>query len=278
MAIHPTACISERAQIGRDVTIGPFVCIEDDVVVGDGCVLGPHACLLQYTRLGNNCRVHAGTALGDLPQDRKFQGEASYVEIGPDCIFREGVTVHRGTQPGSVTRIGRGCLLMANSHVAHNVTLGNEVIMCNGALLAGHVEVGDQAFISANAMVHQFTRVGRLAMLAGGTLAQMDVPPFCITRGLHSNEVQTLNVIGMRRAGVGPADRAMLKQAFRILYRSGLIVPQAVERMRKELDSAMVRELCDFIAASKRGICHYVRSAAGEANGEDDFPRLADAA
>ena len=181
MPIHPTACIASSARIGSDVTIGPYVCIEDDVVVGDGCVLGPHACLLQYTRLGNNCRVHAGTALGDLPQDRKFQGEASYLEIGPDCIFREGVTVHRGTQPGSITRIGQGCLLMANSHVAHNVTLGDNVIMCNGALLAGHVEVGDQAFISANAMVHQFARVGRLSMLAGGTLAQMDVPPFCIT-------------------------------------------------------------------------------------------------
>jgi UDP-N-acetylglucosamine acyltransferase len=167
---------------------------------------------------------------------------------------------------------------MANSHVAHNVTLGDNVIMCNGALLAGHVEVGDQAFISANAMVHQFARVGRLAMLAGGTLAQMDVPPFCITRGLHSNTVMTLNVIGMRRAGMGLADRQTLKQAFRILYRSGLTVPRAVEQMRQELDSPLVRELCDFIAASKRGICRYIRPAKDDADQGDGFPRLADAA
>jgi UDP-N-acetylglucosamine acyltransferase len=165
---------------------------------------------------------------------------------------------------------------MASSHVAHNVTLGDNVIMCNGALLAGHVEVGPQAFISGNAMVHQFARVGRLAMLSGGTLAQMDVPPFCITRGLHSNTVMTLNVIGMRRAGIGLAERQALKEAFRILYRSGLTVPRAVERMRQELDSPLVRELCDFIAASKRGICRFVRS--DRANRDAEFPRLADAA
>jgi UDP-N-acetylglucosamine acyltransferase len=277
MLIHPTAQIAATARIGRDVTIGPYVCIEDDVVVEDGCILGPHVCLLQYTRLGNNCRVHAGAVLGDLPQDRKFQGHVSHLEIGADCILREGVTAHRGTQPGSVTRIGRGCMLMANSHVAHNVTVGNNVIMCNGALLAGHVEVGDNAFISGNAMVHQFARIGRLSMLAGGTIAQMDVPPFCITGGLATNTVVTLNVIGMRRAGVGAADRAALKDAFRILYRAGLSVPRAVERIRQEIDTPMARELCDFIAASKRGICHYVRKNSQAEQGEE-FPRLADAA
>lgn len=272
MSIHPTAVIAPAAQIGQDVSIGPYVCIEDDVVVGDGCSLAPHVCLMRYTRLGANCRVHAGAVLGDLPQDRNFQGEASYVEIGANCIIREGATIHRGTQPGSVTRIGQQCMLMAYSHLAHNVTLGNQVIVCNNALLAGHVQVGDQAFISGNCLIHQFTRIGRLAMLSGGSGTQMDVPPFCITRSLYSNTVMNLNVVGLRRAGLSVQDRRLLECAFQILYCEGLPTSRAAERMEKEFDSPYVRELCEFVRSSKRGICKFIRDPEEPAGA---YPRLA---
>lgn len=275
MAIHPTAVIANEASIGQNVSIGPYAYIEQDVVVGDGCQIGPHACLMRYTTLGENCRVHAGAVLGDLPQDRNFSGGESYLRIGAGCVIREGATAHRGTQPGSSTTIGDGCMLMAYSHVAHNVTLGKQVIVCNGALLAGHVQVGDNAFISGNCLVHQFARVGRLAMLSGGSGTQMDVPPFCITRSLYSNTVMHLNVVGLRRAGLSVQDRRLLERAFDILYSSGLAVARAVDQIEREVDSPYVRELCQFVRESKRGICKFIREA--ETNAEttgESFPRL----
>lgn len=272
MSIHPTAVIAPGAQIGRNVSIGPYVCIEDDVVVGDDCVLAPHVCLMRFTRLGPNCRVHAGAVLGDLPQDRNFQGDASYVEIGAHSVIREGATIHRGTQPGSVTRVGDHCMLMAYSHLAHNVTVGNNVIICNNALLAGYVQVCDQAFISGNCLIHQFTRIGRLAMLSGGSGTQMDVPPFCITRSLYSNTVMNLNVVGLRRAGLSVQERRLLECAFQMLYCAGLPVSRAVERMEKEFDSPHVRELCEFVRSSKRGICKFIREME---DSSATYPRLA---
>jgi UDP-N-acetylglucosamine acyltransferase len=273
MSIHPTAVIAPTVQLGQGVAIGPFACIEDDVVVGDGCVIGPHVCLMRFTRLGANCRIHAGAVLGDLPQDRNFTGSESCVEIGAGCVIREGATVHRGTQAGSVTRVGDHCMLMAYSHLAHNVTLGHQVVVCNNALLAGHVQVGDQAFISGNCLVHQFTRIGRLAMLSGGSGVQMDVPPFCITRSLFSNTVMNLNVVGLRRAGLSAQERRLLQCAFDILYGAGLPVSRALERLEQEFDSPHVHELCEFVRTSKRGICKFIRDAEGEA--ADAFPRLA---
>lgn len=275
MPVHPTAIVAPTARIGQNVTIGPYACIEDDVVLGDGCSIGPHVCLMRYTTLGPNCRVHAGAVLGDLPQDRNFSGEESYVHIGAGCVIREGATVHRGSQPGSITTIGDECMLMAYSHVAHNVTLGRNVIVCNNALLAGHVQVGDQAFISGNCLVHQHTRIGRLAMLSGGSGMQMDVPPFCITRSLYSNTVMGLNVVGLRRAGVDATERRLLQAAFQVLYGSGLPISRAVERLQEEFDSPYVRELCEFIRTSKRGICKFIRDAEPADTDGRQFPRLA---
>jgi UDP-N-acetylglucosamine acyltransferase len=191
----------------------------------------------------------------------------SYVSIGARSVIREGVTVHRGTKPGSVTRVGASCLLMANSHLAHDVRLGDRVIVANGALLAGYVQVGDAAFISGNCLVHQFTRVGRLAMMSGGSAVQMDVPPFCITRSSSSNTVIGLNVIGLRRAGFTSPDRAALKSAFALLYRSGLTVPKALQRLEREDTSPLVLELCRFVASARRGICKFVRDSESEPGG-----------
>lgn len=262
--IHPTAVVSSSARIGRGVTIGPQCFIDEQVVIGDGCVIGPQACILRHTTLGARCQVHARTVLGDVPQDRSFAGGDSYVVIGDDCILREGVTIHRGTQPGSTTRLGNGCLLMAGAHVAHNCVVGEQVTLINNATLAGHVHVGDRAVLSANCLVHQFTRIGRLAMLAGASGVQMDVPPFCMTQSMNTNTIVGLNVVGLRRAEFSPDERREIKAAFNVLYRSGLLVPQAVERLEREFHSPHVRELVDFIKGSKRGICKFVRDAEAE--------------
>jgi len=257
--IHPTALVAPGACLGRGVVVGPFSLIEEGVTIGDGCEIGPRVTLFPGTELGPRCRLHANVVLGDLPQDLNFRGGESWVRIGADCILREGVTVHRGTAPGTATEIGPECLLMAHSHVGHNARLGHGVILANGALLAGYSEVGDRAFVSGNCLIHQFTRVGRLAMMAGGSAAQMDVPPFCITRSLTVNTVIGLNVIGLRRAGIPSEERQSIKTAFDLLYRRGLGIARALDLISAGPMTDSVRELYDFVRASKRGICKFIR-------------------
>jgi UDP-N-acetylglucosamine acyltransferase len=260
MTIHATAVIEAGATLGEGVTIGPFAFIERDVQVGDGCVVGPHVTLLGHTTLGQNCQIHTGAVLGDLPQDLAFKGGQSFVKIGDNCVIREGVTVHRGTGEGTITEVGQGCLLMANSHLAHNVKLGDRVIVANGALLAGYVQVGDRAFISGNCLVHQFARVGRLAMLSGGAALQKDLLPFCMTPALTTNTVMGLNTVGLRRANMSTAERDLLKQALAILYRSQLSVPAALEKLAS-FDSPLIKEWCEFIRTAKFGICQFANRA-----------------
>jgi UDP-N-acetylglucosamine acyltransferase len=253
--IHDSAVIAPGARLGRNVSVGPFAVIEDDVDIGDDCVIGPHVCVLRYTTLGAGCRVHAGAVLGDLPQDLSFAGEPSDVRIGARCWVREGVTVHRGAKSGSVTQVGDDCLLMANSHVAHNVRMGSHVILANGVLLAGHVEVGDRAFISGNAAIHQFVRIGRLAMVGGVGAVTKDVPPFCTTRTGAYNRIGGMNMVGLRRAGVSAEERLQIQRAFKIFYRGGLNAKQAVQAMRAMPRSPLVNEFVDFVEQSKRGVC-----------------------
>ena len=253
--IHKTAEIDPGAELGEGVTVGPFSVIEKDVKVGDGCTIGPHVTVLPYTSIGPRCEIHAGAVLGDVPQDLGFEPAETYVEIGESCIIREGVTIHRGTKPGTRTHIGPRCFLMAFSHFAHNVELGERVIVANGALLAGYVVVGDGAFISGNAAVHQFCRVGRLAMLGGGAAASKDVPPFCMLRPAELNGIVGTNVVGMRRAGMDAAQRRAVQQAFKILFRSGLSIPQARARIVAEIAEPVAGEFAGFIDASQRGIC-----------------------
>lgn len=257
--IHPTAVIGSNAEIGTDVEIGPYTVIGDEVRIGDGCLIGPHVVIHPFTTLGQRCRVHATAVLGDLPQDLSFPGGASYADIGDDCVIREGVTVHRGTKPDTRTVIGSGCFLMANSHFAHNVQVGNKVIVANGALLAGYVEVGEGAFISGNVVIHQFVRVGRLAMLGGQSGIGKDIPPFCTTESATRNRIAGLNLVGLKRAGFTPPERKELKRAFDMLYRSGLNVSQALEKMKTEFTEGPAAELWRFIEQSERGICGAVR-------------------
>lgn len=264
MSIHPKAEIDPTAKLGRDVSVGPFAVILGGTEIGDGCVIGPHAVIHPYTTLGPGCRVHAGAVLGDLPQDLAFKDAVSRVVIGANCTIREGVTVHRGTKEGTETVVGDNCFLMALSHLAHNCRLGKNVILANGVMLAGYVEVGDRAFLSGYTGAHQFVRIGRLAMLAGGCIARKDVPPFCTAVGMEHGRVVGLNVVGMRRAGLSPAERAEVKKAFNLLYRSGLNVSQAAERMKGELTSAPAAEFREFVEASKRGVCGFKAGEGGD--------------
>jgi UDP-N-acetylglucosamine acyltransferase len=255
--IHDRAVVESGAELGEDVHVGPFSYVASGARVGDGCHLGPHVVVHGAARIGAGCALHAGAVVADLPQDVGFDpDEATFVEIGERCVLREGVTVHRATQAGGTTRVGDDCYLMANSHVAHDCVVGNRVILVNGVLLAGHVHVGDGVLLAGMAGAHQFVRIGRLAMLGAGAIAIRDVPPFCTCATAEASRVAGLNIIGMRRAGINATGRKEVKEAYRILYRMGLTVQDAIVRIRESLPAGSPGlELADFAEGSTRGIC-----------------------
>ena len=274
MSIHPTAIIESGAELGSNVTVGPYCYIATGTVVGDNTVMGPYVCVLQHTTIGPGCRIHAGATLGDLPQDLSFKDVVSHTRIGANCTIREGVTVHRGTKPDTTTEIGDECYLMCNSHFAHNVKLGKSVIVANGAACAGYVEVGDRAFISGYCAIHQFVRIGRLAMVGALTMASKDIPPFFTTRSSSLNGVAGCNIVGMRRAGMSAEDRTQVRKAFSMLYRSNLNVSQAVEALRATFNAGPVVEICDFIKQSKRGIARAGERESVDRESVSDLPEV----
>ena len=255
MKIHPTAIIEDEVELGDGVEVGAYSIVQGPSIIGDRCVIGAHAVIHPYVTIGPDCRVHSMAVLGDIPQDTAFEGGQSSVQIGARSIFREGVTVNRGTDEGSTTVIGDDCMLMVNSHVGHNSVVGNNVVMVNGCLLAGHVTVGDGAFLSGNTCVHQFCRVGRLAMMGGNSAASNDLPPFCTIRPGRVNVLMGLNTVGMRRAGLKSSQRTEAKRAFHLLFREGLNLGEATARIREEFSEGPALELADFVDQSKRGVC-----------------------
>jgi UDP-N-acetylglucosamine acyltransferase len=257
--IHPTAIVHPKAKLDPTVQVGPYAVIDEGVEVGPACCIGPHAYLTGLTTIGAHNRFHAGAVIGDAPQDLKYAGEPTRLRIGSHNIFREHVTVHRSNKLGEDTVIGSHNFLLANSHVAHNCRLGDHVILVNGALLGGHVTVDDRAFVSGNAVVHQFVRVGTLALLQGGSALSKDLPPYTV--GANVNDICGLNTIGLRRAGLTPAERLELKQLYRVLFREGLNLRVALAKAREQFSSAPARVIMDFVAASKRGVCADVGEA-----------------
>ena len=255
--IHPTAVIAPDARLGADVRIGPYAVIEEDVVLGDDCELAAHAVVKRHTRLGARNRIAEHAVIGGDPQDFKFKPDCiSYTEIGDDNWLREGVTLHRGSREGSVTRLGNGCFLMAYSHVAHDCAVGNHVVMANTAGIAGEVVVHDRAFISAAVTVHQFCRIGRNAMIGLSSKVVQDALPFCITDG-NPGRARGLNLVGLKRNGFGREDIAALKDAYRLLYRR-MPLAEAIAHIRA-MGKAATTEFADFIEASKRGFAHPTR-------------------
>jgi UDP-N-acetylglucosamine acyltransferase len=203
--LHPTAIIHPKARLDPTVTVGPYAVIDGDVALGPDCVVGPHAYLTGATTAGARNRFFAGCFIGGTPQDLKYKGERTGLRIGDDNTFREAVTVNCSTTPEEDTVIGSNNLLMACCHVAHNCEIKNQVIMANGALLAGHVVVGDRAVISGTCLIHQFVRIGTLAMMRGGSAVSQDLAPYTVARG--ENGICGLNILGLRRAGVPPEER-----------------------------------------------------------------------
>ena len=252
--IHPTAVVDPQARLGHNVKIGPHAVIGPDVSIGPGSIVGSSVLIEGRTSIGANCQIFHGAAIGSVPQDLKYQGEESYVEIGNDNVIREYATVHLATGEGEKTKVGDGNLLMAYVHIAHNCIIQNGTIIANAVNLAGHVEVEDFATIGGMTPVHQFVRIGRNAFVGGGSRLPQDVPPFIRVAG-NPVEVAGINAIGLKRHGYGPDDLLNLKKAYRLLYRSGMNVSQAMERIAS--DCRLTRDIEDlmaFIRRSERGI------------------------
>ena len=251
--IHATAVIHPRAQLDATVRVGPYAVIDEQVVIGPHCRVGPHVYLTGVTTIGSHNHFHAGCVIGDAPQDLKYKDEPTRLRIGDDNVFREHVTVHRSSKSSEETIIGSNNLLMAHSHVGHNVVLGNHVILANGALLGGYALVEDRAFISGHCLVHQFVRVGTLALMQGGSAISKDLPPFTVARG--DNGICGLNTVGLRRANFSSQERLELKWLYHALFRSGENLRAAMESAQKKFSSPAARTLLEFVAASRRGIC-----------------------
>jgi len=269
MKTHPTAIVEDGAIVGEDVEIGPYALVGPHVLIGPGCVIRGHAVLTGHLTLGPKNFVGHGAILGEAPQDFAYDpARPAYARIGEGNTFREYVTVHCGTGADSETVVGDGNFLMAGSHLGHNCHVGNRTIIANNCLLGGHVEVGDNAVLGGGTVFHQFMRIGRLAMVRGGTRFGKDIPPFSM--GDEDNILAGLNAVGLRRNGISSAARLELKRAFKLAFRSGLNVGQALAAAKTESWGPEATEFFDFIASSKRGVCPAHQSkVAGDDGGED---------
>jgi len=260
MPIDPSAQVADSARvhpeaiIGRGASIGEFCVIEKDVSIGEGCRIEPYVYIKRWTTLGERNEISSGTVLGTDPLDKNFSGERSYLRIGNGNKIREHYTVSRGTQPESETVIGDDNYVMTSGHIAHNCVIGNQTVIASCALVAGHVEIEDQAFISGGVVIHQYSKIGCLAMIGGNTRVNSDVPPFFLYSGFDV-EAKGLNIVGLKRAGFTLGEISVLKNAYRILYRSGLKLADALARMEADLTGEHVRYLVNFIRRSERGIC-----------------------
>ncbi len=254
MAIHPTAIINPKAELDSSVEVGPHAIIEQHVKIGAGTRIWANAYLTGHTEIGRDNQIHMGAVIGHEPQDLKFDRTIrSYLRVGDRNVFREYCNVHRGTEPDSATVIGNDCYLMAMAHIGHNCVVGNNVIICNCALLAGHVHVGGLAFISGGVVIHQFTRIGRLAMFSGNARVSMDVPPF--TLAAERNEIHALNLVGLRRTKVSREAVTELKKLFQLFYLSGKNGSQALTEANGAFATAEAREFIEFVEKSPNGIC-----------------------
>lgn len=253
MAIDPSARIAPEVELAPEVEVGPGVIIDGPSRIGPGTRLLAHAYIGPYTTIGENNLIGFGAIIGYEPQDYAFSGEESYTIIGDHNLIREYVTIHRGTKPGSATRVGNHNFLMGLSHLAHNAVLGDHIIVVNGALVGGYVEVADRAYISGNCLIHQFCRIGTLALMRGGSRTSRDVPPYCVIDWEHT--VRGLNLVGLKRAGFTAQQIEPLRQAVRLLFGQRGNLRKALERVAAEVPlTPEVAHLLEFIRTSQRGV------------------------
>lgn len=269
--IHSSAVIGKDIRMGEDNDVGPGCVIEDGVVLGSRNRLWMNVYLGPGTTVGNENHIHMGAVIGHVPQDLAYGGAPTQTTIGDRNAIREYVTIHRGTKEGTATVIGDDNFFMANAHIAHNCQIGSRVILVNLASLTGYCVVEDGAFLSGMVGLHQFTRIGRLAMISALSAVNKDVPPYMFCGGRPA-VIQGLNVVGLRRAGINPASREDIKRAYKLLYREGLNVSHALEAIQIECKSPEVKVLVEFVKSSERGICAGIGSQDAE-EGESVLPR-----
>jgi len=255
MRIHPTAIVDKKAKLADDIEVGPYAIIGPDAEIGGSTKVGAHVLIEGYTSIGKGCRIFTGAVLGSIPQDLKYKGVKSFLKIGDNNTIREYATLNPGTSEGSTTDIGEGNLLMAYSHVAHDCKVGNGCVIANNGTLAGHVTLEDKTVIGGLTAIHQFVRVGKVAIIGGCSKVVQDIPPFSTCDG-HPARVYTLNALGLQRAGVTKEAQSALKKAFKFLFNSGLTFKNAAEKIREEVEGCEeVDYILDFIKNSKRGVC-----------------------
>lgn len=255
MKIHETAIIDSKAEIGLGTSIGPYARVEGDVVIGKDCEIMQGAQILTGARIGDRCCFHQGTVISSLPQDKKFSGGRSFLEIGDDSVIREYATISRSTQLNGSTAIGKNAYIMTGVHIGHDCKIGDGVTMANLVTLAGHVTIERLATIGGMTVIHQFVRVGELAMVGGDSGLMMDAPPYMITFGYAPARVYGINSIGLKRNDINQDTRMLLKRAFKLLFRSNHNISQAVEIIKKEMpQSEPIKHLVEFFKNTKRGI------------------------
>ena len=252
--IHRTALIDPTAELGADVSVGPYCVIGPKVTVAERCSIASHAVIERNTRIAEGVKIGYGTVIGNDPQDLKYKGEETWVEIGAGTIIREYCTINRGSTATGKTTVGERCFLMTYVHIAHDCVIGNDVIMANSVQMAGHVTVYDRAIISGLVPIHQFVRIGTYSFVGGGSRVNQDVPPYTKAAG-NPVHLYGLNSVGLQRAGFSPEVKLALKRAYRLVFNSDLTVSQGVARARVELPQVVeVETFLKFIEASQRGV------------------------
>jgi UDP-N-acetylglucosamine acyltransferase len=253
--VHPTAILSPHVDLADNVEVGAYAILDGAIKIGPDCVIRPAVHIFGNVAMGRGNQVFTGAVLGEQPQHLRYNGEPTRVDIGDNNVFRENVTIHRGTTHSMTTRIGNGNFFMAGSHVAHDCDIGNNCIIANGALIGGHVVLHDNVYLSGNCAVHQFARIGRLALLSGCSATSKDIPPFIIQQNIDA--VCGINVVGMRRAGLKLVQINAVRQAFRIIFRSNLTLPAALGTMEAEFgDVDVIQEMIAFLRKCPKGINH----------------------
>jgi UDP-N-acetylglucosamine acyltransferase len=255
MSIDKTAIISPKAELDEGVEVGPYAIIHEEVSIGAGTRIGPHSVIEPYVSIGKDCRIYQFSSIGAAPQSLKYEGETTYVKIGDRCIIREFVTINRGTAfGGGVTEIGEDNFLMAYTHIAHDCKTGRSVVMANNATLAGHITIGNYATVGGLTAIHQFVNVGDYAFIGGKSAVVKDVPPYVIAAGDRAR-LHGLNSVGLKRIGFPQSTLSKLKKVYRIIFRFGLTLNEALERVKAEVDQIPeVVKFLEFIQSSKRGI------------------------
>ena len=252
--IHPTAVISGKAKLGDNITISAFAVVEDDVEIGNDCEIGPHAVIYNGARLGNRVKIKQGTAVSNVSQDLKYKNEEAFFYVEDDTTIREFVTLHKGTKETGFSKVGKNCLLMAYSHVAHDVVIGDNCIIANGVQIGGHATIEEYVIIGGETPVHQFSKIGKHSMIGGAFRVIKDIPPYIIAAG-EPLKFAGLNVLGLRRRGFSNDDIMTLKKTYKLLYNSGFNFSDAIKKITEEIgEHELVQNVVEFIKKSDRGI------------------------